>query len=129
MTDHTKRVPKDYYKPAEKSGRIEELLYDSRMYCADNTPVKKRALVYLPNGYDDGIPKSWTVVAANRSLSELKSVEAFYHTGANDGTYIEVLSGLSEGEVVVTSGMEGLTDGAHAEIVLDDTDAKGGAAR
>lgn len=51
------------------------------------------------------------------------------HTGANDGTYIEVLSGLSEGEVVVTSGMEGLTDGAHAEIVMDDTDAKGGAAR
>ncbi len=49
------------------------------------------------------------------------------HTGADDGTYIEVLSGLSEGEIVVTSGMEGLTDGAHAEIILDDTDVKGGA--
>ena len=42
---------------------------------------------YLPNGYDAGIPQSWTVVATNRSLSELKSVEAFYHTGANDGIY------------------------------------------
>ena len=49
------------------------------------------------------------------------------HTGADDGTYIEVLSGLSEGEIVVTSGMEGLTDGAHAEIILDETDVKGGA--
>lgn len=44
-------------------------------------------------------------------------------TGADDGAYIEILSGLTEGEIVVTSGMEGLTDGAHAEIILDDTDA------
>ncbi len=49
------------------------------------------------------------------------------HTGADDGSYIEILSGLTEGEIVVTSGMEGLTDGAHAEIILDETDAKGGA--
>ncbi len=50
-------------------------------------------------------------------------------TGVNDGTYIEVTSGLAAGEVVVTSGMEGLTDGAHAEIVLDESEAKGGAAQ
>ena len=43
-------------------------------------------------------------------------------TGADDGTYIEILSGLSEGEIVVTSGMEGLTDGAQAEIILDETE-------
>ncbi|MBR4695626.1 MAG: efflux RND transporter periplasmic adaptor subunit, partial [Selenomonadaceae bacterium] len=46
-------------------------------------------------------------------------------TGANDGTYIEVLSGLSVGEVVVTSGMEGLTDGAQVEVVLDETEGGG----
>ena len=53
-------------------------------------------------------------------------------TGTNDGSYIEVLSGLSEGDVVVTSGMEGLTDGVHAEIMLDETGAgkaEGGAAK
>ena len=44
-------------------------------------------------------------------------------TGTNDGSYIEILSGLSADEIVVTSGMEGLADGAHAEIILDDTDA------
>ena len=64
-------------------------------------------------------------VAKDDGTIERRSV----HTGANDGTYIEVLSGLSEGEIVVTSGMEGLSDGAQAEIVLDDTDAKGGADR
>ncbi len=41
-------------------------------------------------------------------------------TGTNDGTYIEILSGLSEGEIVVTSGTEGLSDGVHVAIVLED---------
>ena len=53
-------------------------------------------------------------------------------TGTNDGSYIEVLSGLTEGEIVVTSGMEGLADGVHAEIILDETEAgatEGGAAK
>ncbi len=47
--------------------------------------------------------------------------------GTNDGAYIEILSGLSEGEIVVTGGAEGLTDGLHAEIILDD--AGGGETR
>ncbi|MBQ6329712.1 MAG: hypothetical protein IJI35_11900 [Kiritimatiellae bacterium] len=42
---------------------------------------------YLPNGYDQGIPQSWTVVARNHQLSDLESVEAFYHTGANTGIH------------------------------------------
>lgn len=53
-------------------------------------------------------------------------------TGTNDGSYIEILSGLSEGEVVVTSGMEGLADGVHAEIILDESQtaaSEGGAAK
>ncbi len=62
-------------------------------------------------------------VAKDDGTIERRSV----HTGADDGSYIEILSGLTEGEIVVTSGVEGLTDGAHAEIILDETDAKGGA--
>ena len=42
---------------------------------------------YLPNGYDDGIPQSWTVVAENHKLSDLVEVEAFYHSGKNAGIY------------------------------------------
>ena len=37
-------------------------------------------------------------------------------TGTNDGQFIEVLEGLKEGEVVVTSGMEGLKDGMRATV-------------
>lgn len=62
-------------------------------------------------------------VAKDDGTIERRSV----HTGADDGSYIEILSGLTEGEIVVTSGVEGLTDGAHAEIILDETDTKGGA--
>ena len=42
---------------------------------------------YLPNGFDSGIPQSWTVVARNHQLSDLESVEAFYHNGANTGIH------------------------------------------
>ena len=46
-------------------------------------------------------------------------------TGTSDGTYIEVLSGLSQGEIVVTSGMEGLKDGIRVDIVLDESEGGG----
>ena len=49
-------------------------------------------------------------------------------TGASDGEYIGILSGLSEGEIVVTSGTEGLADGMKVEIELNETSA-GGAAK
>ena len=37
-------------------------------------------------------------------------------TGVNDGRFIEVQEGLKEGDVVVTSGMEGLKDGMRATV-------------
>ena len=58
-------------------------------------------------------------VAKDDGTIERRSVR----TGTNDGTYIEILSGLAEGEVVVTSGMEGLADGVQAEIILNEKEA------
>ena len=43
-------------------------------------------------------------------------------TGAQDADYVEVLSGLREGEIVVTSGAEGLEDGMRATVELDTDD-------
>lgn len=40
-------------------------------------------------------------------------------TGIDDGKYVEILSGLSGGEIVVTSGMKGLSEGAKVEIELE----------
>ena len=53
MKDYKKRVPTEYYEAINGGGRIEEVTYDSVVYCQDKAPVKKRALVYLPAGYDE----------------------------------------------------------------------------
>ena len=47
---------------------------------------------YLPNGGDDGIPDTWTVVAENRSISEIAEMEAFYHSKANTGNRVPGLN-------------------------------------
>ena len=40
--------------------------------------------------------------------------------GADDGKFVEILSGLRENEIVVTSATKGLEDGMKVEISLVD---------
>ena len=40
-------------------------------------------------------------------------------TGSDDGTFIEVVKGLRENELVVTSGTYGLEDGMKATVTLE----------
>lgn len=54
------------------------------------------------------------VVKADNTLERRK-----VKTGADDGEFIEVLEGLDVGEVVVTSGMQGLEDGTKVSITLE----------
>lgn len=48
--------------------------------------------------------------------------------GANDGRYIEILSGLSEGETVVVDGFDGLEEGVKVDVSVEEKAAgeKGG---
>lgn len=41
-------------------------------------------------------------------------------TGVNDGKYIEIISGLSEGDIVITSDTNGLKDGIKVDITMDN---------
>lgn len=41
-------------------------------------------------------------------------------TGANDGKYIEILSGLAEGDVVVVESFEGLEDGVKVNVAVEE---------
>ena len=67
-----------------------------------------------------------TVYVVKEGVIERRAVE----TGTNDGTYIEIISGLQEGEIVVTSEVEGLTDGMQVDAALDEGEAgTGGAAK
>lgn len=48
-------------------------------------------------------------------------------TGTNDGTYIEIRSGLSEGDVVVVENFDGLEDEMRVQVTVEDEDSgKGG---
>lgn len=62
MKDYTKRVPEEYYKPFENGGRIDEFFYDTSKYSTDMSPLKKRALVYLPKEYDDNADREYKVL-------------------------------------------------------------------
>lgn len=41
-------------------------------------------------------------------------------TGATDGKYIEIVSGLKPGEIVITSETSGLTDGMQVDVNVDE---------
>ena len=43
-------------------------------------------------------------------------------TGVDDGKYIEIISGLREGEIVITSAAEGLSDGMKVTVTLEGGD-------
>lgn len=59
MKDYTKRVPKEYYEPIADCGKIEEIFYMSKRYATDNSDLKRRALVYLPKGFDASSDKKY----------------------------------------------------------------------
>ena len=59
------------------------------------------------------------VVTAEKTL-ELRSVQ----TGSDDGNFIEILSGLSEGETVITSAAEGLEVGMKVTVTFTEGDGK-----
>lgn len=62
MKNYERRVPEEYYLEIQDGGRLEEITYDSVIYCGNRSPVKKRALVYLPAGYDDKSIEAYKVL-------------------------------------------------------------------
>ena len=47
-------------------------------------------------------------------------------TGISDGEYIEIISGLKENEIVVTSDEAGLLEGMKVDITLEEGEDFGG---
>ena len=56
------------------------------------------------------------VFVVKENILERREIEV----GADDGKFVEILSGLHEGETVVTSATKGLEDGMKVEINLVD---------
>ena len=83
------------------------------------TSLKGYSVLAVPISAMTDNTKSAVFVFADDGTVSRRAVE----TGANDGKYIEIISGLSEGELVVTSGTDGLADGMKVEL------EEGGAAK
>lgn len=60
--DFHKKVPESYYKPIENGGLIETITYESKVYASNNEPATKKALVYLPSGYDNTKDREYKVL-------------------------------------------------------------------
>lgn len=78
------------------------------------TSAQTRKLLTVPlAAMTDSKHSSVFVINAEDKLERRK-----VRTGADDGNYIEIISGLSEGEMVVTSAAEGLENGMKVTVTL-----------
>ena len=72
-----------------------------------------KSLVMIPKtALANGVKDPFVYIYNNGAVASRKLV-----TGVESGDYIEVKSGLSEGELIVTSGQINLSDGSKAQII------------
>jgi RND family efflux transporter MFP subunit len=74
--------------------------------------INQSLLMINKNALADGVKNPVVFVFKNGVVKKRKLV-----TGTEQGDYIEVKSGLSTGELVVTSGQINLSDGSKAQII------------
>ena len=94
------------------AGLLEPQTYDSVNIEAE---AGRHALAVPLEALIDSHVKEVFVVTAENKL-ERRRIEA----GADDDKYVEILSGLAEGEIVVVSGKEGLEEGLNVKVTLDE---------
>ena len=94
------------------AGMLEPQTYDSVNIEAD---AGRRALAVPLDALIDSHENEVFVVTAENKL-ERRQIKA----GADDDAYVEILSGLAEGEIVVVSGKEGLEEGLNVKVALDE---------
>lgn len=104
-----------HWEISNTSGSLEPKRYlDVRILAA----TERKVLAIPKDALIDSKSKSVYVWSQPEGVLELRSIE----TGATDGQYVEVMSGLTQGDIVVVSGKEGLSNGLKVELGL-----KGGA--
>lgn len=108
--DSAAEIRKVIWKVDNSSGILEPQTYGNATFVMK---AKKRCLV---------VPKSAMADAANTKVFVLTAEGTVeprqVSTGIKDENYIEILSGLKEGEVVITSGTNGLEDGMKVSVTF-----------
>ncbi len=82
--------------------------------------VIRRALAVPLTAMVDKTKSEVAVLTPERTLKLVK-----VETGVTDGTYIEIVAGLQEGDVVITSDTEGLKEGTPIEVSLEEDGNEG----
>lgn len=76
--------------------------------------VRSRRVLAVPLAAMNDSNRNSVFVATADNTLELRKVK----TGPNDGNFIEIISGLNEGEIVITSATEGLESGMKVTVTL-----------
>lgn len=105
-----RRVVLNVYNDA---GILEARSYED-MVLAANQPRRVLTVPKEALNNDDNNASVYVVNAA-KELEERQVV-----TGAGGERYVEVLSGVNEGEIVVVSGVDGLNEGQRVEAVMEE---------
>ena len=93
-----------------RSGLLEQQAYTG----ATLKFVRPRKFLTVPLAAMIDSSRSAVFVVTDKDTLERRAVR----TGVDDGRYIEIVSGLQEGEIVVTSASEGLQNGMKVTVTL-----------
>ena len=119
--NETASLRKIVFEVDNRVGLLEQQAYSGAILKS----VRSRRVLTVPlAAMTDSNRKSVFVVTADNTL-ERREVK----TGSNDGDFIEIISGLKEGEIVVTSATEGLEDGMKVTITLTGGDGNDSATK
>ncbi|MBR1859016.1 MAG: efflux RND transporter periplasmic adaptor subunit [Selenomonadaceae bacterium] len=83
--------------------------------------IAKKCLTIPLEAMIDNTKSTVFTVLDNGTLKIKKVV-----TGANDGKFVEIISGLNENEIVITSDTNGLSEGMKADVTIEAGDDDGG---
>ena len=97
-------------------GLLEQQAYSGAVLISNTT----RKFLTVPLAAMTDSNRSAVFVVTPENTLERREVK----TGADDGTYVEILWGVREGETVVTSASEGLKEGMKVELTLMEGDGK-----
>jgi RND family efflux transporter MFP subunit len=113
--NETATLRKIVFEVDNRVGLLEQQAYSGAILKS----VRSRRVLAVPlAAMTDSNRKSVFVVTPDNTL-ERREVK----TGSNDGDFIEIISGLKEGEIVITSATEGLESGMKVTVTLTGGDA------
>lgn len=104
------RLRKVVFEIDNRVGLLEQQAYSGAVL--KSTKTRKLLTVPLASMIDSN--RNAVFVVTPQDTLERRAVK----TGADDGNYIEIISGLKEDETVITSAAEGLEDGMKVTVTL-----------